>query len=282
MGIFETVMRRRSLRAKRGNPETRKAWMSRCSWPAGERRWADGSFRCVTSSTGFICVEVRLLEKLLDDRQDDVAEDRRRHRSKLFLAATIEAAGTKCPVRIRDLSESGALLEGAAFPAQGTILTLRRQEVEISAKVVWLSAPRCGVAFEGAISVAEWIAGKPGAPSFGQQRVDAIQATVRRGVATSSDLAVPSELEPGNLDDIDRRLAEELTHVRRLLEAISDELVDDPAIVDRHLTALQTFDTAGQILGHVANILTAEDREAAIKMIGMDELRARLLRRRAR
>ena len=86
----------------------------------------------------------------------------RLHRSKLLLAATIESAGIKSAVRIRDLSETGALLEGPAFPAVDTVLTLTRLEVEIGARVVWIAPPRCGVEFQGRISIPEWTSGKRG------------------------------------------------------------------------------------------------------------------------
>jgi hypothetical protein len=172
------------------------------------------------------------------------AGDRTRaHRSNLFLAASIEVAGTASPVKIRNLSETGGMLEGPAFPAIGTALTLKRQEVEIEATVVWLRPPRCGVAFQGRIGVAEWVSGKRSPP------------------------------------EIDQRVAEELAFVRRILDSIGDELVDEPVFLQRHAKALQGFDLAGQILGNLANVLKAEDREAAIRAIGMEELRARLLRK---
>ena len=45
----------------------------------------------------------------------------------------IESGGIESPVRIRDLSFSGARLEGPAFPPVGSRLVLRRQEMQIEA-----------------------------------------------------------------------------------------------------------------------------------------------------
>lgn len=202
-------------------------------------------------------------------------------RTNLLLSATIEAGELKASVRIRNLSESGALLEGAAFPDVGEMLSLRRLDLEIGAIVVWRAQSRCGVKFEGKISVADWASGTYSGSSIrrDQSRVDGIQAAVRAGMpaAPPKDRSIvdPEELK-GSLDG---RLAEELAHVRRLLENMGDELTDDPIIVQRHSRILQGFDMACQILGHLGAILTAENRAAAVDAIGMEDLRARLLRK---
>ncbi|MGB3929427.1 MAG: PilZ domain-containing protein [Sphingobium sp.] len=55
-------------------------------------------------------------------------------------------------VRIRDISEGGAKLEGNA-PAVGTAILLSRGIIEIAAKVVWTSRRYFGVAFDDPVSV---------------------------------------------------------------------------------------------------------------------------------
>lgn len=186
----------------------------------------------------------------------------------------------KTAVRIRNLSGSGALLEGPAFPIVGEKLTLRRSDIEIGATVVWRAGSRCGVKFDGTTSVADWVSGKSsgGGPSPNQALVDNIQAAIRSGspvTATGRSIADP-EFVKSNLDG---RLAEELALVIRLLENMGDKLTDEPIIVQRHPKTLQDFDLACQILGHLAAVLTAEDRCAAVDAIGMEDLRARLLRK---
>lgn len=207
---------------------------------------------------------------------DAEATSRRRvPRSKLLLAGSIESGGMQSPVRIRDLSETGALLEGPAFPPVGTLFTLTRLALQIDARVVWLRPPKCGVEFQGQISVPEWVSGKPGAPTFGQARVDVIQAAVRAGNA------IPLEPEiaevPVDLACVDHRIGTELLYLQGLLDAMSSELSSDMDVVGRHGAALQNFDLISQILGHLEAILSADDRASAIRSIGMSELRARLL-----
>jgi hypothetical protein len=80
----------------------------------------------------------------------------------------------------------------------------------------------------------------------------------------------------GAPSDLDRLLAEELDHARRMLEAMGDELALDVAVVTEHGLALQAVDIVGQMIGHIANVVRAEDRVTAVEGIGMCELRAKL------
>ena len=75
---------------------------------------------------------------------------------------------------------------------------------------------------------------------------------------------------------LDRMLAEELDHARRMLEEMGDELALDGQVVTEHGLELQTVDIVGQMIGHIANVVRAEDRAAAVEGIGMCELRAKL------
>ena len=199
-------------------------------------------------------------------------------RTKLLLAATVEDAIGRSAVRIRDLSEGGALLEGARLPAVGERLTLSRADLAMPATVAWRTGERCGIRFERAISVAQWAAGLrvASASHEGQARVDAIQAAVRAGTPPAPAPAPPPDTATGELA---HRLAEEIDYVARLLETMGDALVDEPAVLHRHPQTLQGFDLATQILRHLAAVLAADDRAAAIAAIGMADLRARLTRR---
>ena len=75
---------------------------------------------------------------------------------------------------------------------------------------------------------------------------------------------------------LDRLLAEELDHARRMLEAMGDELALDHQVVTEHAIALQAVDIVGQMIGHIANVVRAEDRNSAIARIGMCELKTKL------
>ena len=75
---------------------------------------------------------------------------------------------------------------------------------------------------------------------------------------------------------LDLRLAAELDLARALLVTMGDELSESAIVVADHGVALQAVDIVGQILGHIANVVRADDRRAAVERIGMGELKAKL------
>lgn len=199
----------------------------------------------------------------------------------MLLAASIEAGSLSAPVRIRNLSETGALIEGAALPEVGAELILRRMEVEIGAVVVWRTIGRCGIAFAGNVAVDDWATGKRRTPPLferSQAGVDAMQAAIRSGAALPPDDR-EAATAPARTEILVDRIAEELAYVRRLLDSVGEELSDDAIILQRHGRALQHVDAAGQILAELGTVLEAKDRAAAAESVRLHELRARLLRK---
>ena len=75
---------------------------------------------------------------------------------------------------------------------------------------------------------------------------------------------------------LDQLLAAELDHARDMLVMMGDELAMSPDLVAEHGMALQAVDIVGQMIGHIANVVRAEDRSQAIDKIGMCELKAKL------
>jgi hypothetical protein len=213
------------------------------------------------------------------------AEDRASPRTNLLLSANAEVGGRILPVRIRNLSETGAMLEGAGLPDAGMKLVLARGDLHVSAVVAWAAGGRRGVKFDGPTPVHEWTGGTKPKPLDctglrDQRRVDAIQAEARSEAASGSALRDSVETPvPAVSPDLDARLAHEIGYVQRLLENLGDELIADLFLVQRHGQSLQSLDLVSQILGHVAAILQAEDKAAVIEKLGMEDLKARLKRR---
>ncbi|HEU0100068.1 MAG TPA: PilZ domain-containing protein [Allosphingosinicella sp.] len=212
-------------------------------------------------------------------------EDRAAPRTNLLLAATAEVDGRTLPVRIRNLSETGALIEGAGLPDAGMPLVVMRGDLQVAATVAWAVGGRRGVRFAGPTPVNEWTGGKPKPIDCtglrDQRRVDAIQVEARTDAALGRALRAPPEAAapPPALPQLDQRLADELGYVQRLLEGLGDELIADLLLVQRHGRSLQSLDLVGQILGHVSTILRSDDKAAVVEKIGMEDLRARLKRR---
>lgn len=209
-------------------------------------------------------------------------EQPRAVRKNLMLAASIESTGARAPVRIRNLSETGAMLDGAALPAPGADLVLLRADIQVPAVVVWREGGRCGIRFENvAATVDEWITGKRAAVFHGQQgqaRVDAIQTAVRSGAPLPSEPVTPAAA-PVSATELERRIAEEIIYVQRLIDALGEELIEDPVMLQRHSRVLQNLDRASQVLEHLGTILSADDRAGAAQAVVMQDLRERLLRK---
>ena len=75
---------------------------------------------------------------------------------------------------------------------------------------------------------------------------------------------------------LDLLLAAELDHARDMLVMMGDELAMSPQIVSEHGLSLQAVDIVGQLIGHIASVVRAEDRHKAIEAIGMCELKNKL------
>ncbi|HEU0134296.1 MAG TPA: PilZ domain-containing protein [Allosphingosinicella sp.] len=212
------------------------------------------------------------------------AEDRVAPRTNLLLAATAEVGGRTLPIRIRNLSETGAMIEGAGLPEAGMKLVLVRGDLQVAATVAWAAGSRRGVRFGGPTPVNEWTGGKPRPLDCtglrDQRRVDAIQAEARATPVSGRDLrSAEGPATQPVVADLDVRLAEELGYVQRLLEGLGDELIADLLLVQRHGKSLQSLDLVGQILGHVSAILRSDDKASVVEDIGMEDLRARLKRK---
>lgn len=221
--------------------------------------------------------------EMSDFRVASSAEHRAARRTNLMLAATIYADGDILAVRIRNLSETGALVEGATLPEKGASVLLSRNALQVPATVAWSGGGRCGIHFDQLTPVNEWTGGKPRpsdpSGSRDQGRVDALQAQVRASAAPSAHSPDPPAPAGDPGEHLKARLADELAYVQRLLESMGDELIAEPIIVAHHARTLQSLDVAGQILAHLTNVMRADDPVAAVDRIGMDDLRARLKRR---
>jgi len=218
----------------------------------------------------------------MSDTQLEIADRRSpTRRANVMFAAILRSGDEELAVRVRNLSEMGALVEASTLPAPDTAVSLVRNNLSVNGSVVWSSRGRAGLRFAGVIDPSIWI--KPGqsAPAAApdQARVDAIQAAARAGLPTLPVRPLADTARASLEAVMPTRIVEELAFVRRLVESIGDELVGEPAVVSRHPAALQKFDLAGQILGQLGAVLLADDPVAAAEKIGQQELRARLLRR---
>jgi hypothetical protein len=80
--------------------------------------------------------------------QSGVISNRRSRRSPVLLAASIEIDGGDVTVKLRNLSEEGALIEGERLPIEGSVTTFRRNDLKLQSRIVWVHGRFAGVAFD--------------------------------------------------------------------------------------------------------------------------------------
>jgi hypothetical protein len=158
----------------------------------------------------------------------------------MFIMATIYAGSGCAPVKIRNLSTTGALIEGARIPPQMTKVSLRRGGLNVIGTVVWCSNGRAGLEFESPISVAHWLPG--GEALLDQEQVDA----VFHGAEGNN------ERGSGSVEPQESVTAADIMTTKAMLEVLADALADDTDLLVRHGAQMQALDLAVQMLGKLA------------------------------
>lgn len=79
--------------------------------------------------------------------QSNHPSQRQSRRSNVLLAATIDVSGASIPVKLRNLSEQGALIQGDRLPVEGSEVRFRRNELSVAGRIAWVDGQHAGVAF---------------------------------------------------------------------------------------------------------------------------------------
>lgn len=212
--------------------------------------------------------------------ESPAADARIAPRESLYLAAALYCDGSPVPVKIRNLSTSGALVEGGALPGVGSLVQLIRGSLIVHALIAWSAGSRCGLKFSGGVDVQLWRA----APiNSEQQRVDEVVRLVKAG-------AVPLPVPPlGKLDQRNPRpepraqLSGDMRRASDLLDHLGAVLASDPEVVVRYGPDLQNLDIAMQIIAAIETIISddSDARSDATKLIGLRRSADQALQRRA-
>jgi hypothetical protein len=83
--------------------------------------------------------------------ESSTTQNRRSRRSHVLMAASIDARGASLPVKLRNLSQEGALIEGDELPGVGSAVVFRRNELNLPGRVAWVTGCRAGIAFDSAL-----------------------------------------------------------------------------------------------------------------------------------
>lgn len=172
-----------------------------------------------------------------------LAHQRADPRSNMFVMATLYHDGTSTPVRVRNMSRGGALVEGSVLPPDQARVRLSRGSLSVRGRIVWLEDNRAGLRFDAAVEVAPWLPG--GSRPSHQQRIDEMVQACRQSPGGGSEPPAPAASGQA-------RAVRQLLDLRDTLNAVAEELAGDTSIAMAHATALQRLDVAAQALDKLA------------------------------
>jgi hypothetical protein len=162
------------------------------------------------------------------------SDNRSQLRSNVFLAASLVAGAVPLPVRVRNLSGRGALVDGGSLPPAGARVRLLRGELSAEGQVAWSGQGHAGVRFAREIDVGEWVK-RLGHP--GQRRIDEAVAALRRNQPVGQSDAEPSP---------------SLGEICIALDAICERLAGSPAMTVEMAEELVKLDALSRALQQLA------------------------------
>jgi hypothetical protein len=145
------------------------------------------------------------------------------------------------------MSTTGALIEGAALPAAGAAIILRRGALEAPATTVWSEPGKAGLAFDGRVEVSDWL---PATAGKKQTQIDQIAFGLKHAAQTVAPAAVPT-MERATPT---MAILAELAELQAQLGRLGDQLASD-AFVLAHHPEVQNLDAAGQRVGRIMEAL---------------------------
>lgn len=165
---------------------------------------------------------------------------RKAPRKNMFVMAAMSSASFTGPIKIRNLSSSGALVEGHHLPPVGSSITLRRGEITAAGQIVWRNEGKAGLHMHDFVNVSEWM---PGGNAH-QNSVDLLIENVKREQRLNV-IAQPTERNH-------TFCADDLISLADAICELADELSKHERVVSLVGVKLQTLDIASQFLRKVA------------------------------
>jgi hypothetical protein len=98
-------------------------------------------------------------------------QNRKSRRSNVLMSASLELSGASLPVKLRNLSADGALVEGDKLPVEGASLMFRKGDLSMAGVVAWVKGRQAGINFEQKLNPEQLLRHVPAprprvAPSF--------------------------------------------------------------------------------------------------------------------
>lgn len=188
----------------------------------------------------------------------------------MFLSAMLCSEQATAPVRIRNMSVSGALVEAAAVPLPADCISLVRGNLIVGGTVVWAAQGRCGIRFDAVVDVKQWLA--PAANSE-QLRVDDMVRLVRSGGKPTAPEAGVITKSVSRAGAVETEIVDDLRRASILLSALGDDLSEDMAVIARHGSRLQNIDIVLQTMEIVSLLLSTPAATRGPLLVKLQSLR---------
>lgn len=75
-------------------------------------------------------------------------QNRKTRRSNVLMSASIEVSGVSLPVKLRNLSAEGVLVEAERLPVEGSSILFRKGDLSVKGRVAWVKTRHAGIAFD--------------------------------------------------------------------------------------------------------------------------------------
>jgi len=177
-----------------------------------------------------------LYRNRVKQQSERTEENRLEGRSNVFLSAALDSGAKSTPVRIRNISSRGALVDGSPLPQVGTRVRLFRGSLSAAGELAWAGEGQCGVNFDREIDVARWVQRIGHAE---QQRVNGVIAALR------NSSPVPNELQH-------EMRGESLPVISAALDQVCERLAKVPGAAVELGEELLKLDTIAQSLRRLA------------------------------
>jgi hypothetical protein len=86
-------------------------------------------------------------------------------RKRVMLSARLSTSTAAFEIRIRDVSATGARIEGAELPAQGSAVLLKRGTFSVYGSLVWVSGAVAGIHFDEPLDADDLMESLKGLPT---------------------------------------------------------------------------------------------------------------------
>lgn len=193
------------------------------------------------------------MENSLAPRDMSQAYERSHQRKAMFVTANLSSSGMTGNVRVRNISDSGALIEADTLPPVGERVKLRKGELSATGTIIRREGKQAGIRFERLVNAIDWLPNK----AHSQLMVDIAFETIKprfEGGPPTANAAANARAEAIALPS-SPATRDELEGIADMLDALADRMSEDPVILASYLDKLQVLDIASQKLRKVGRNL---------------------------